>query len=240
MGSKNNEISILGVKITITPKSELLKKLESDLKKNNKNIIFTPNPEILVKAHKDKKFRDILNFSDMNIPDGVGISIASNFLHSKQVKRIRGREFMLDLLNIASKKNYKVFFLGASEEVNVNAVKKASRAYKNAKFEGTSDVKNSLNQINKFGPHMLFVALGAPKQEKYIFENLKNTKVKLVMAVGGSLDFFVGKQVLAPTWVSRGGLEWLWRLSFDPRRIKRIFNAVVVFPILVLLDNKSN
>lgn len=229
-------LQILEVNIAITPEDKLLEKIDFSLKKNVQLCVFTPNPEILVKAKKDSDYKDILNFADVNIPDGVGISFAAKFLYGKKLKRIRGREFFLRLLDYADKNGSRVFFAGASEEVNLKAVKKASKVYSRAKFEGTSDIKNSLEKINKFNPHMLFVALGAPKQEKFIYENFKNLDARVMMAVGGSLDFFVGKQHIAPTWISRGGLEWLWRLCFDPGRIKRIFNAVVVFPALVIVS----
>lgn len=226
---------ILNVNITIIPRSDLLKEIDFSLKNNKKISIFTPNPEILVKASRDTKYREVLNSSDINIPDGVGISIAFRFLFGKDLKRIRGREFMLDLLKIANENRYKVFFLGASEKVNKQAIEKASEIYSNASFYGNSSL-NAQDEINKIKPHMLFVALGAPKQEKFISKNIKKLKVNLVMAVGGSLDFFVGQQSLAPSLISRGGLEWLWRLAKNPLRIKRIFNAVVVFPMLVLLS----
>jgi N-acetylglucosaminyldiphosphoundecaprenol N-acetyl-beta-D-mannosaminyltransferase len=82
-------------------------------------------------------------------------------------------------------------------------------------------------------PDILFVALGAPKQERWIFENLnKLESVKLAMGVGGAFDFLSGKTKRAPLWMRKIGLEWFWRLIIEPRRVKRIIDAVIVFPVI--------
>lgn len=247
-----SNFKLLGVKITGKDESALLSKIQTGLKIGRKQIIFTPNPEILVQASRDSKYKAILNKSDINIPDGVGITVLSKFCYGQKLQRIRGREFFLKLLRLADKNNLRVFFLGASKKVNEEAVNKARQDYPNANFDGAStpllnrelqidsekDIviyNEILDHINEYSPDVLFVALGAPKQEKWIINNL-DLKAKIFMGVGGSLDYFVGKTVLPPEFISRLGLEWIWRLCFQPKRIFRIFNAVVTFPYLVFRE----
>ena len=100
--------------------------------------------------------------------------------------------------------------------------------------------KQLIRRINNAQPEILFVALGAPKQEIWIYENLKKMpSVKLAMGVGGSFDFISGRIKRAPLIFQRLGLEWLWRLILEPRRIKRIYNATAKFGWVVLKNKKE-
>lgn len=252
MSKKSREsLELLKTKITITPKDQLLKIIETSLKKNKQIFITTPNPEIIVMSQKSKRYRNVLNNSDIAVPDGIGVSWAIKLLYGKPVKRIRGRELFLDLLDIANKNSFKVYLLGAKQTVNKSAVQKISKIYPKIIVEGNSDIEvdlkssfdisnntndyyDVLNSINSFKPHMLFVLLGAPKQELWVDKYKSKLDSKLTASLGGSLDYFVGEQRLPPMLLSRIGLEWIWRLIFQPTRLKRIFNAVIVFPVFVL------
>lgn len=255
------KLSIFKTDISITPKEELIKKISHKLEKNVQVFITTPNPEILVKASNSKAYRETINSADIAIPDGVGVVMAIKYLYDKKIKRIRGRELFLDLLDIANDNGYKVYLLGATDVVNDAAVEKIKKNYPKIKVKGTSDIQvdvNSqfeilnhrkeyndvLNQINKFDPHILVVALGAPKQELWISKFRENLDANILAALGGSLDYFVGEQRLPPSIIARLGLEWIWRLIFQPKRFFRILNAVCVFPLLVvkqkyIVDNKD-
>lgn len=233
--------------VNVTSKSEVLNFLDSRLKSLSKFFITTPNPEIILLAQKDRELMEALNTSDLALPDGTGLVLGG----VKEI--IKGREVFEDLLSIANKKALKVFLLGGDVKTNNMVVAKINKKYKKLKVEGRgdivlnnkgySDTKNDasihidvLRHINMFNPDILFVGLGAPKQEKWIYHNQDNLNVKIVMTVGGAFDYYSGKLGKVPEWMARGGLEWLWRVLQEPRRIKRIFNAVVVFPIYYLLN----
>ena len=94
--------------------------------------------------------------------------------------------------------------------------------------------KDAIDKINKFAPHLLFVAFVNPKQEIWIYRNLKRLNIGGAMAVGGSFRYVAGLSKLPPKWMEAAGLEWLWRLITEPRRLGRIFNAFPVFPLKVL------
>jgi len=249
----HKELTILKTKITITPKSELLGFISNSLKKNVQLFVTTPNPEIILKAHSNNSYRKVINESDIAVPDAVGVCWAIRLLHQKSIKRIPGRELFLDLLNIANEKSLHIYLLGASKDVNDTALAKIHTDYPQINVKGSSDIKiNSkspfdiknyrkqyseiVKDINDHKTDMLFVFLGAPAQELWFYAQKKHLKVKLAATLGGSLDYYVGRQVIPPNLISRLGLEWLWRLVFQPTRIKRIVNAVVLFPLLVLKE----
>lgn len=239
---------ILGVKVSGITRVQVLNFVRTSLKKKRKFFITTPNPEIIVAAQKDRELLAALNSADIALPDGAGLKLAA-----KIKTRITGREMLESLLLLANSKKLKVYLLGASRQVNTAAVALIKKIYPDIKIAGSGDIyinkdgysdkENDiekhiviLRDIDNFRPHLLFVAFGAPKQEKWVYHNLGKLNVGGVMVVGGSLDYFTGKAKLPPNWVARTGLEWLWRVIFEPRRIKRIFNAVVVFPWLLLKD----
>lgn len=247
------QLKLLGTRISSTSSQEVLDFVYSSLKNKKKFFITTPNPEIILMAQKDAKLRRAINASDVALPDGVGVVWAINFLYGKSVNRIPGRVMFEDLLEFCNRQRLKVFLLGAGEKANKNSILKIKKEYPNIQVAGRYDIY--LNReaysdadrdiikhididrhINKFKPHILFVALGAPKQEKWIYNNIGNLDVGGAMAVGGTLDSFSGQVAKPPSWISRLGLEWIWRGVLEPARFRRIFNAVVVFPVNVMVS----
>lgn len=235
---------VLGVKVTVSPKDQLLDFISTSLKKKEKFFISTPNPEILVRSQKDSEFRMILNSADIALPDGTGLSLAG------VSSRIPGRVFFEELLDVSAAKGYKIYLLGSESDINRRAVEKVAKIYPGVKVRGMSgpnldqngyavtdsDIKvaiDVLDDIDKFNPDLLFVAFGAPKQEKWIYHNLGKLKIGGAMAVGGTFDYFVGNMIKPPRMLEKVGLEWFWRLIQEPKRLGRIFNAVVVFSVLV-------
>ncbi len=236
---------ILGVKINSLNLEELQNKLKEYLKSDDQNQIVTPNPEFCVTAQKDKEFRTILNKASLSIPDGIGLKISSVFLGHKLKQRITGVELVRELCAIAEEKHKKVYFLGASNEVAMKAAQNAKRMFPNLKIVGAENEfsifgkmkdEKVVKKINKKKPDILFVAFGAPKQEKWIYYNIpKLETVKIAVGVGGTFDYLSGKVKRAPAKIRSLGLEWLYRLYREPWRWKRIINATVIFPINVLI-----
>lgn len=241
------EVKILGIKIDNITKNEAIKKIEQFLCSNKQCQIATINPEFLVTAQKDKEFFNILNQADLSLTDGFGLLLMSHLLNCKIKERIIGSDLMNNLFKIAEKKDYKVCILnlkgGLSKKEEINLALK--NKHPRLKFI-VKDIKQNysdldISEIAKFAPRILIVGLGAPFQEKLIYYNLqKIPSIKIAIGIGGSLDFLTGKIARAPYFIKKIGLEWLWRLFSQPeqriRRLKRIFTAIVVFPILVLLE----
>ena len=229
---------ILGVKIDRVSFSEALAKIQAFLMVDELHQVTTVNPEFIVTAQNDANFEEILNKSDLNVPDGFGLQCAAWFLGQKIDERITGVDLTWEIAKIAAENNYSIFFLGAAEgvaEIAAHRIKLLNPELKIAgTYSGSPSEEGIVERINSTSADVLLVAYGAPRQEKFIAENKGQLKVKLAMGVGGTFDYIAGIVPYAPIWMRKCGLEWLYRLFTQPKRAKRIFNAVIVFPYLVL------
>lgn len=225
---------IMGVDITSTSTHEVLGFVRHFWASKQKFVIFTPNPELVLMVQKDKKLRDIVNSADLNIPDGVGLTYASRFLGKGRLNIIPGRKLFVKLVDLVKTTDRKAFFLGGGGIKNVTW---GPNLNKNGEPMGKEDIvreKEVIGKINEIKPDLLFVGFGMPKQEKWIHRNLSRLNIGGAMTVGGTFSYIYGQSRLPPGWMEKAGLEWLWRLLREPRRVGRIFNAVVVFPLKVL------
>lgn len=244
-------MNILGVRIDNLSKQQALERTAHFLDDDKQHTIFTPNPEMLVDATRDPSFRDILNSSSLNICDGRGIQLVSK----EKIERIPGVDFMLDLCQLAAKQGRGVYLLGGK---NVNqTVEQLKKQFPNLNIVGshhgpvisyllshiTLDQKENdliITDITTKSPSILLVGMGHRKQETWIHENLSRLpSVKIAMGVGGAFDFIAGIAKRAPRWMQTIGLEWLWRLIVEPRRIGRIWKATAQF-LFVYVTTKNH
>jgi N-acetylglucosaminyldiphosphoundecaprenol N-acetyl-beta-D-mannosaminyltransferase len=233
-------ITILGVRIDNFSVREIKEKNSIFLENSpEQKFIVTLNSEILLKAHRDDNYRDILNTSDLNICDGFGIKLISLLKGRKIKTRYTGADLVVFLLELAEKKGQKTLVIAAknslsSPEEIVRAIK---RKYPHLSIKSEYFVPGQNNFSNGIikQAEIVFVNFGAPAQEKFIFENrMKFPNAKILVGVGGAFDFLTGKIRRAPQLMRLFGLEWLWRLAQEPKRFRRICNAVVVFPTKAL------
>ncbi|MBU4368656.1 WecB/TagA/CpsF family glycosyltransferase, partial [Patescibacteria group bacterium] len=199
-------------------------------------------------AQKDAEFREIINNADLVVPDGFGLILASKIIHRKNglTERISGIDLIDEIIKNFGR-DYKIFLLGGKESVAKLAAEKLKERFPDIKIAGffSGDAGEAgdsatVSAINQAKPDILFIAFGAPKQEKWIARNLKKIpSVRLAIGVGGAFDIISGKIKRAPRWMRRLGLEWLWRLIQEPRRIGRIYNATIKFIWLVLMKKLS-
>ncbi|MDD3284558.1 MAG: WecB/TagA/CpsF family glycosyltransferase [Patescibacteria group bacterium] len=242
--SKTNILTIDIDNITL---KETLKKIENFVDDDKQHYIVTPNPEIVLKAQKDSYYRAVLNNADISVPDGTGIILASWVIGNPIYKKITGIDLCWEICKLSSQKEYKIFLLGGKDNSSKIAKTKLELKYKNIKIVGAEDGfeniknisneenKNIIDKINESCAQILFVAYGAPFQEKWIYENLgKISKVKVAMGVGGSIDFISGKAIRAPRLLRAIGLEWVWRLIIEPNRIQRILDATITYSINII------
>ena len=279
------QAKILGIKLDSTSKAQVLRFVRSRLARTRSGtpfFIVTPNPEIIMRAQKDKHLVKILNSANLALPDGVGLVQAAKFLAlanpqnrlvrplvllfqglgvglatffkrywiTSSLTLIKGREMFSELIKLANKKGWRVFLLGDKQESAQKAVDKLKLNYKKTKFYAASGPnldlaakpqskkdsfieKEVVSSINKLKPHLLFVAFGAPKQEKWISKWLPKLDIGGAMVVGGVFDYLSGRASLPPSWIENLGFEWLWRLVKQPWRLKRILIAFPIFPLKV-------
>jgi N-acetylglucosaminyldiphosphoundecaprenol N-acetyl-beta-D-mannosaminyltransferase len=249
---ENNQkyVNILGIKVLSTSMPSVLASVREKLTHSSKFFIVTPNPEIVLASTKNILLKNALDSADFSVPDGVGLSYASKFLFGKNLNIIPGRILFEKLIELANKKSWKVFFLGGYGREAEISKEKLEISYKNIKIEtfagpklnndGTPATetdkdlqKEATKLINKFEPQLLFVAFQNPKQEIWIHKNLKYLDVGGAMAVGGTFRYIAGMSKFPPNWLASLGLEWLWRLVTEPKRISRIVNAAIIFPLRV-------
>jgi len=236
---------ILDLNFFSNDRDSLLNLLSKNLS-TSKTVVLTPNPEILLLSENNSNLRNCLLTADVNLLDGVGIQLAQFILRKKLAPRHPGRLVLEDLLRVSEKNGLKVFFLGSNDKVLSDLRKKLGKSHPglDCEFSSGSILNNdglpsgaieekkqneAIQKINKFAPHFIFVAFGAPKQELWVKANRERVNAKVFMVVGGSLDYLSGNTIQVPDFVSKIGLEWLVRLIGQPRRVVRIVNATVVF-----------
>ncbi|HAI98238.1 TPA: acetylglucosaminyldiphospho-UDP acetyl-beta-D-mannosaminyltransferase [Candidatus Peribacteria bacterium] len=203
--------------------------------------VMTPNSEMLVEACRNTAFRKILQAAALNLPDSIGLKWMAHLTGQTLPARVAGVDTVMALLKNLPEE-HAVFLLGAAEGVAERAGGVLKKMNPRLKIAGTyagspgrEDAQTIIDRICQAQPHLLLVAYGAPKQDLWIAEHARVLlSVRVAMGVGGTFDFLAGTAHRAPRWMRSVGLEWLWRVLLEPWRLKRIWNAVVVFPILVM------
>ena len=214
------------------------------MKRGKRTVIFTPNPQILLKACKDSELKKALALSSFNIPDGIGVILASHLLGCPLKERISGIDLGEDILALAARHSYSVFLLGGKHGVARRAARELQSRYEGLRICGThhgyfEDNERLIAQISRLRPDIILVCLGSPKQEKWIMNNLSALpSVRLAIALGGSLDVWSGKIKRAPSGFRSLGLEWLWRTVREPKRA-RIFCDIPCFLFCVIKQKAS-
>ncbi len=244
-------MKILGTAVSALTRDEALAQCAYFLRAEGGHMVVTPNPEILVDAHRDPEFRDVLNRADLALPDGFGLIIVARVFGMRIPERIAGSDFIVDLCALAAREGKSVYLLGAPPGVAARAGETLKKLFPTLQIAGTDngfvlpagdgEIHSAIFKIQNAKPHILFVALGHKKQERWIAQHLQELpSVKIAMGVGGAFDFLAGTSRRAPMVMRRMGIEWLWRLLVEPRRARRILKAVVEFPLLALRERLSS
>ncbi|HCU71111.1 MAG TPA: hypothetical protein DIC35_05180 [Candidatus Moranbacteria bacterium] len=235
-------MKILGVRIDNFSGKEALEKVEFFLQEDEFRQITTINPEFILLAQKDPEFKNIINASDLCLADGIGIWFSYLRFGKILKNRVVGADFTFKILETANEKKLPIFIANSNEGLSRwEEIRKAIlEIYPNLIVSGANLDKNRYDlDLSQEQAQILFCNFGAPYQEKLIhsLKSQKNSKIRLAIGVGGSFDFLTGKIKRAPKIFQKIGLEWLWRFFQEPRyRARRIFRAVIIFPIKVLFS----
>lgn len=233
---KNNErIDMFDIAIDNVTMEEAIYKIDQLIKENNNSYVVTPNVDHIVKIQDDNEFKKLYNESSLVLADGMPLIWASKMLNKPLKEKVSGSDLFPLLCEYASEKGYKVFFLGGREGVAKTAAEKLKKQYKDLNVVGVysppfgfdkdqNENKKIIDMIKKSSPDILFVGLGAPKQEKWIFNNKDKYEVPVSLGIGASFDFVAESVKRAPLWMQKSGLEWFYRFSQEPKRMfKRYF-----------------
>jgi len=210
--------------------------------------IITANPEILLEARRNARYKEIIRQADTRTVDGFGLLLALKMLR-RPVSRLTGVELAEHLLQYAWKRGLRVGFFGGEGGEALDAAKEIRESYAGLQLhveegarvslEGEEDAatEEARMRMIQFGPDILLVALGAPRQESWIAKHRQDfPELKAIVGVGGTFTFWAGRIQRAPLWMRSFGLEWLWRLIQEPKRWRRIWNAAIVFPACFFHD----
>lgn len=244
---------VLGIDISPYSKDEFYTLVEARLQDNDPDsppfFVVTVNPEIVIESITDNEFKSILTSSSINTADGVGITWAVNYLYRKNVDRITGSDSMGNICALCAEHQQSIFLYGAMPNVADKTAEKLKDSLPGLEVEGTYSPDNPHTSLEELPfdtqyylkrSSVIFVALGAPDQEKWIHENLRKLpNCKLIIGVGGTFDYVSGKVHRAPSWVCKIGLEWLYRLISQPSRWRRMIK-LPLFALNVLFLKLSN
>ncbi|MBU4216882.1 WecB/TagA/CpsF family glycosyltransferase [Candidatus Parcubacteria bacterium] len=231
-------MKILGIHVTDDSREEVLGRIEGFLESDRQNIVVTPNPEIILAAQDDEKLFHILNIASLSLADGIGLKLMGLLL-GENVVRITGADLVVDILKMAQSRKSNVGIINWSGGLSsFGEIKKTlEEKFVGIKVFVTDIAEKDFNNknisfVSLSNCEIILANLGAPYQEKIIFNNLPQfPKARVLIGIGGALDFLTGKIARAPFILRKIGMEWLWRLIKQPTRIKRIINAVIVFPL---------
>jgi N-acetylglucosaminyldiphosphoundecaprenol N-acetyl-beta-D-mannosaminyltransferase len=236
---------LLGVKIQPYAMCNITEALSRCLRDRKPAFIVTANTEIIMSCQKDQKFREIVNAADFVLPDGIGIVWAGRHLGHRVPERVAGFDLMRELFKLADQARYRIFFFGGAPGVAAAAIENCRGKYPAAIFAGCCDgffseneTSGIIEKINQAKADILLVALGSPKQERWIFAHREKLNNIISVGVGGAFDVMAGKAVRAPRFMQKAGLEWLFRLYKQPSRFWRML-AIPRFIFWVLFNKKK-
>jgi N-acetylglucosaminyldiphosphoundecaprenol N-acetyl-beta-D-mannosaminyltransferase len=218
--------NILGVDVCAETYEQLTARLLADIEEKRKSFIVAINPEKIMKAQQDESLRQLLNSATYQIPDGIGVIIASILKGGNIRTRVTGIDMMLQLCKEAAIHQKKIFLYGAKPGVADEAKTKLEEMFPGIQITGTlngyeKDEDVIRDTINASGAEIIFVALGSPAQEKWIIKHKEILAPYVYQGVGGSFDVVSGRLNRAPAFFQKFGLEWFYRLLKEPWRWKR-------------------
>jgi N-acetylglucosaminyldiphosphoundecaprenol N-acetyl-beta-D-mannosaminyltransferase len=239
-------VEILGVPVHMVTMDQTVTLARRFMAEPGCSQIATVNPEFVMAAQQDEAFLAVLNQADLCIPDGIGLVYASRRLGSPLPERVPGSELVYRLAGAAAEDGRRIFLLGAAPGVAEEAAGIFQSHYPALVIAGTyagsphpEENAHIVNLINDSEADLLYVAYGAPRQDKWIARNRDALfSVRLALGVGGSLDFVTGRTRRAPQWAQNMNLEWLHRLANEPWRWRRML-ALPRFALAVLFKQQG-
>ena len=228
----SGRVTVLGVQIDALTMAGAIAQFESLVARRQPALAFSLNVDICMKIHRDPELRNIYDHADLVLVDGTPMTWAARFLGSPLPERVSGSEFLPAFCSVAAVRGYRVFLLGGLPGVAERAKQRLESDNPGLRIVGTyappfgfeHDERENAQMVSMIGaasPDILFVALGSPKEAKWLFRFREALQVPVSMAVGSSFDYLAGRLKRAPQWLQRCGLEWTYRLIQEPGRLWR-------------------
>jgi len=242
---KRDTVEILGANVDCVTMDQAMTLIESFIESRAPHIIVTADSSGLVAAQADPEFRKILLSADLVTPDSAGVLWAAKRKRARITARVSGVDIVARVCALSADKGYRIYLLGAAPGVANMAAEKLRLAYPGCNIVGTRNgffPRESdevvAKEIAESKPDVLFVAMGIPRQEKFIAATQRIIQAPVAIGVGGSLDVFSGRAKRAPKLIQKLNLEWLWRTLLNPRKFSKA-KALPVFAWRVIREGKK-
>ena len=218
---------IMGLHFDNVTMAEALEKARELLGRNETCYCVTPNAEIAYEAHRSEELAALLNGAALMLPDGAGVVLASKILGTPLKEKVAGVDFADRLMDVMAEEGYRLYLLGSKPGVAELAAEKMLEKHPGLVICGMADgyfqeEAAVVEKINEAKADVLFVCLGAPKQEYFMLKHRQALRVRMMLGLGGTLDSFAGTVKRAPKWMIRMNLEWFYRLLKEPKRLGRM------------------
>ena len=246
-------INFLNTHIDNLTMNEALNVVDELITRESPSYVVTPNLDHIVKIETDAEFSRIYADADLVVADGKPLIWISRLLKTPIKEKISGSDLFPRICELAARKGYSIYILGAAEGVGQKAANNLKKRYHNLTIAGvyspkigfekdSDELKRIKEVILEAKPDILAVSLGSPKGEKFIYRHLQEYGVPLSISIGATIDFEAGNIKRAPKWISEIGFEWMFRITQDPKRlVKRYWNdAVKILPIIIKYKGKHN
>ena len=231
-----NRMRFMNTYVDNVTEEEAIRHIEECVKNRAIGFVVTPNVDQIVMMEKNLYFREICDNAELSVVDGHPLLWIAKWYKKPIKEKICGSDLMPHLCKIAAEKGYKVFLLGAAEGIAAKAADILREQNPGLNIVGTYSPpfgfekdQAELDKINRIlkesNADLLFVGMGAPKQSVFIYENMHKYQIPMSFCVGATIDFIAGEQKRAPRWMTDHGLEWLYRLFKEP---KRMFKRYIV------------
>lgn len=211
-----------------------LRLIESFVEQGGHHLVATVNPEFVMRAQSDREFASILESAALCLPDGSGVVWAARRHGCSLSSPVTGVDLIPPLAAICADRGWRMYLLGAADGVAADLADRLRKTHTNLVVAAATSAE--ANEIAAWRPHVLLVAFGAPKQEKWIDAEGRSAGAPVQIGVGGSFDYLTGRVRRAPAWMRKAGLEWLFRLAVQPWRLRRML-VLPAFAFRVLRES---
>jgi len=241
----SQKVELFGIKFDNLTIEEVKQFVEDFIKSGEKGYVVTPNAYHVILLRKDEEFRNAYENAKIILADGVAIIWSSKLLGTALKAKLSGSDLFIEICKISAYLNKNIFILGGINNSEKIAEQKLKSLFPNIDivsysppfgFENNEkENEKIIDMINNYNIGVLFMCIGPPKSEKWIYKNIGKLKVSLVCCFGSALDYFAGIKKRAPRWMQNIGLEWFWRLIQEPKRLwKRYLIGNTIFIFLVI------
>lgn len=224
-----DSVNLLGLKIDRVSMGEALETIERHIAEKSPCHVVTADASMVVQARRDPELAAIVQNAHLVTPDGAGLLWASKLLGCRILHRVSGVDLVAELARLSARRGYRLYLFGAGPEIASFAAMNLQERFAGAQIAGTrhgfftpEDEPEIVREIASTKPDVLLVALGIPKQEKFIARYKNELGASVLIGVGGSFDVYSGRVKRAPVWMQKKGLEWAYRLWQNPRKIGKV------------------